>query len=80
MRDLRKHDSHSFEKLSVHFLFQNRECSESKFSNEQEIENTVCGQRDYGLSGYEKMKRMAAYPVNEARNLARNVTFPFHWI
>ena len=75
LRDLKKLNPDINSKLSVHFLLQNRECSESDHIDEEDLNIIECKQRHQPiLTDKKKMKLMAEYPVNEARNLARNVT------
>ena len=76
LRNLQRSDPGLSLKLSAHFLFQNRNCSESEFIDEKKIRDIVCKDiSKTSLSEEDKIKRMTEYPVNEARNLARNVSF-----
>ncbi|KAE9552434.1 hypothetical protein FO519_004375 [Halicephalobus sp. NKZ332] len=74
LREFQKNDSNAFQKLSVHFLFEKGECSESNFIDEDSINKVKCENPKKQVSDYTRIRQMATYPVNEARNLARNLS------
>ncbi|KAE9547270.1 hypothetical protein FO519_009519 [Halicephalobus sp. NKZ332] len=73
LREFRKNDSNALQKLSVHFLFQNQECSGSTI-DEESVNNVNCEEPEEQITDVMKIRQMASYPVNEARNLARNLS------